>query len=197
MGNREIVLSQIYNNISVQRYTTDMGFKVLMESVDANLFLVPRNRRQYCWNKKKVEELAASLIRGLPIPPIYTFRSETGRLEVIDGQQRLLSLYFYYIGKFFKSSKNIPFEYKDLDIEHISNFEAAWEEKYHNITSTQFFMELNEEKYDISYANLPVEIRRRIDCRTISIIEIKIADGIDAESTLHKIFTNLNCRKEE
>lgn len=197
MEGREIALSQIYNKIIVQRYSTDMGFKALMESVDADLFVVPRERRQYRWNKKKVEELAASLIRGLPIPPIYTFCNENGQLEILDGQQRIMSLYFYYIGKFFKDSKNIPFDYKDLDIENASNFETAWEEKYHNITSTQFFMELNEEKYNISYANLPVEIRRKIDYRTITLTEIKIADGVDVEPILHKIFTNLNCIKEE
>lgn len=66
----------IYNNISVQQYKTDMGFKALVEGVHENMFVIPVYQRKYRWNKTQVEELAASLIRGLPIPPIYTYRNE-------------------------------------------------------------------------------------------------------------------------
>ena len=192
MERREIPLSQIYNKISIQQYKTDMGFKALVEGVHDNLFVIPEYQRKYRWSKKQVEELAVSLIRDLPIPPIYTFRNENGQLEILDGQQRIMSLYFYYIGKFFRNSKKSVFDYRDLDIENSINFETALEEKYHNIVPTRFFMELNEGRCDISYASLPVEIKRKIDYRTISIIEIKIADERDLELTLHKIFTNLN-----
>lgn len=192
MKSKEVALSQIYNKISIQQYKTDMGFKALVEGVHDNLFVIPEYQRKYRWSKKQVEELAASLIRDLPIPPIYTFRNEKGQLEILDGQQRIMSLYFYYIGKFFKSSKNSVFDYRDLDVENAENFELALEKKYHNIVPTQFFMEFNEEKCDISYNTLPIDIKRKIDYRTISIIEIKISDGKDLDLTLHKIFTNLN-----
>ena len=163
MERREIPLSQIYNKISIQQYKTDMGFKALVEGVHDNLFVIPEYQRKYRWNKKQVEELAVSLIRDLPIPPIYTFRNENGQLEILDGQQRIMSLYFYYIGKFFRNSKKSVFDYRDLDIENSLNFETALEEKYHNIVPTRFFMELNEGRCDISSASLPVEIKRKID----------------------------------
>lgn len=57
---------------------------------------------------------------------------------------------------------------------------------------TQFFMTLNGEKYDISYETLPVALKRKIDYRTISVIEIKISEAEKRDVTLHKIFTNLN-----
>ena len=36
-------------------------------------------------------------------------------------------------------------------------------------------MTLNGEKYDISYETLPVMLKRKIDYRSISVIEIKIS----------------------
>nr|WP_295264102.1 DUF262 domain-containing protein [uncultured Blautia sp.] len=69
-------LLDIYNQISIQQYKTDMGFKALVEGVHENLFVIPEYQRKYRWSKKQVEELAASLIRDLPIPPIYTFLLE-------------------------------------------------------------------------------------------------------------------------
>lgn len=185
-------LLEIYNQISIQQYKTDMGFKALVEGVHENLFVIPEYQRKYRWNKKQVEELAASLIRDLPIPPIYTFRNDEGQLEILDGQQRVMSLYFYFIGKFFKSSKDSVFDYSDLDIENSLNFEQALEKKYHNIVPTQFFMNIEGKKCDISYNALPIALRRKIDYRAISVIEIKIAESDKKDITLHKIFTNLN-----
>ena len=184
-------LLEIYNKISIQQYKTDMGFKALVEGVHENLFVIPEYQRKYRWTKEQVEELAASLVRDLPIPPIYTFRNEKGQLEILDGQQRVMSLYFYFIGKFFKSPKENGFDYSELDIEHAKNFEEALEEKY-NIVPTQFFMKIGEEKCDISYQTLPIEIRRKVDYLTISIVEIKISEMENRDVTLHKIFTNLN-----
>ena len=91
----------------------EMGFKALVEGVHDNLLVIPEYQRKYRWSKEQVEELATSLIRDLPIPPIYTFRNELGQLEILDGQQRVMSLYFYFRGKFFKSPKESVFDYSE------------------------------------------------------------------------------------
>lgn len=184
-------LLDIYNHISIQQYKTDMGFKSLVEGVHENLFVIPEYQRKYRWSKEQVEELAASLIRDLPIPPIYTFRNEKGQLEILDGQQRVMSLYFYFIGKFFKSSKESGFDYRELALDNVKNFEEALESQY-DIEPTHFYMNIGNERCDISYQELPVEIRRKVDYITIPVVEIKIANQELKDVTLHKIFTNLN-----
>lgn len=185
-------LLDIYNKISIQQYKTDMGFKALVEGVHDNLFVIPEYQRKYRWSKEQVEELAASLIRDLPIPPIYTYRNKDGQLEILDGQQRVMSLYFYYKGMFFKNAKNSVFDYSDLEVDRSTNFEEALKSKYRNIVTTKFYMTLDGEKYDISYDELPIALKRKIDYRAISVIEIKIESEVDKSATLHKIFTNLN-----
>lgn len=184
-------LLDIYNEISIQQYKTDMGFKALVEGVHENLFVIPEYQRKYRWSKEQADELAASLIRDLPIPPVYTFRNETGQLEILDGQQRIMSLYFYYIGKFFKNA-NEAVDYSDLDLVHGQSLEEALEQKYQNIVPAKFFMRIEGKEYDISYETLPLAVKRKIDYRPISIIEIKTADPQKRDLTLYKIFANLN-----
>lgn len=188
---KEISLNKIYKKISIQQYKTDMGFKALVEGVHDNLFVIPEYQRKYRWTKKQVEELATSLIRDLPIPPIYAFRNENGQLEILDGQQRVMSLYFYYIGRFFADTQQNVFDYRELDIDHTDNFEEALEKKY-SIVPTKFYMNFDKEKCDITYSSLPKDIKRKVDYTTISVVEIKTSMIETPEATLHKIFTNLN-----
>lgn len=153
---------EIYNDISIRQYKTDMGFKALVEGVHDNLFVIPENQRKYRWSKTQVEELATSLIRQFPIPPIYTYRNEKGQLEILDGQQRVMSLYFYYVGKFFKNEKKSVFDYQEIDVDSAGNFMVALEKKY-EIVPSEFFMQIGNDRCDISYQNLPVELRRKVD----------------------------------
>lgn len=182
---------EIYNSISVQQYKTDMGFKALVEGVHDNVFVIPEYQRKYRWSKTQVEELATSLIRQFPIPPIYTYRNGKGQLEILDGQQRVMSLYFYYIGKFFKNEKLSVFDYQEIDVDTAGNFVAALEQKY-DIVPTDFYMQVGNDKCEISYQHLPVEMRRKVDYLSISVVEIKISNLEEKDEILHKIFANLN-----
>lgn len=186
----ERTILEIYNNISVQQYKTDMGFRALVEGVHDNMYVIPEYQRKYRWSKSQVEELASSLIRELPIPPIYTYRNEKGQLEILDGQQRVMSLYFYYIGKFFNRKKSV-FDYQEIDVDSAGNFVAALEKKY-DIVPTSFYMHVGDGKCDISYNKLPVELRRKVDYLSISVVEIKISNQEKKDEILHKIFANLN-----
>ena len=187
----EMSIFKIYNNISVQQYKTDIGFKALMEGVHDNMYVIPEYQRKFRWKKSQVEELAASLIRGLPIPPIYVYRNEWGQMEILDGQQRVMSLYFYYIGKFFKNDKESVFDYQEIDVESAGNFVAALEKKY-EIVPTDFYMSIDKEQCDISYSRLPIELKRKVDYLVITIVEIKISNPDKKDEFLHKIYFNLN-----
>lgn len=92
-------------SVSIQQYKTDVGFRTLVESVNENLYIIPKYQRKYRWSKEQVISLVESLICGLPIPPIYTCRNEHNQLEILDGQQRIMSLFFYYIGYYLNKKK--------------------------------------------------------------------------------------------
>ncbi len=185
-------IEDIYSNISIDQYKTDIGFRTLVEGVNDYLYIIPEYQRKFKWKWEQVQELAVSLVRGLPIPPIYVWRNiRTGDLEILDGQQRVISLFLYYIGKFFCKENKSCFDYRLIDIDNYDNFESALSNTIplKNIT---FTMEHNDKEYDISYSSLPAKIRKKVDYTTISIIEIKVSSDDGIEDAIHRIFANLN-----
>ena len=87
-------LTKYLEEVTVQQYKSDVGFRTLVESVNENMYIIPKYQRKYRWKKEQVVSLVESLLRGLPIPPIYTCRNSENQLEILDGQQRVMSLFF-------------------------------------------------------------------------------------------------------
>ena len=156
-----------------------------------NLYIIPKYQRKYRWSKEQVVSLIESLICGLPIPPIYTCRNEDNQLEILDGQQRVMSLFFYYIGYYLNKKKNSCINFSELKVENenfkdalISQFEL---EELHICLNGE-----NMERINVDYASLPIELKRRIDYTPITVIEIKIDDVTQKPDVLRQIFANLN-----
>ena len=104
------------NGVTVQQYKSDIGFKTLVESVNDNMYIIPKYQRKYRWNREQVVSLVESLLRGLPIPPIYTCRNANNQLEILDGQQRVMSLFFYYIGYFLNRKKESAINFSEIEV---------------------------------------------------------------------------------
>ncbi|AWK49656.1 hypothetical protein DIC82_00475 [Clostridium beijerinckii] len=193
--------SSITNN-SITQYKSDLAFITLMEGLDQGLYVIPKYQRKFIWLQEQVENLAVSLIRGLPIPPIYVSRNEKKQMEILDGQQRMISLFLYYKGKYIKNSSNTSIELQEITCDEsltedgtdfLSLIEKLW--KLKNVTYEYKYIEDNSEKekaIDISYKTLPIEIKRTVDFTTISVVEIKVDDEEHKNRILYKVFENLN-----
>lgn len=64
------------------------------------LNIQPTYQRQYVWDAKKASLLIESVLLDIPIPIIYLAQNADGVENVIDGQQRLTSLFSFIEGKF-------------------------------------------------------------------------------------------------
>jgi len=85
-------------------------------NIDNGDILIPPFQRNFRWKIERASKLIESFIVGLPVPPIFLyedFRKEN-KLVVIDGQQRLLSVYFYFKEKFPRTG--IPIFQEDKSI---------------------------------------------------------------------------------
>ena len=178
-------------SVSIQQYKSDIGFRTLVESVNENLYIIPKYQRKYRWTKTQVNDLVESLIRGLPIPPIYTYRNEENQLEILDGQQRVMSLFFYYIGKYMNKRKNSSINFSALETDG-KTFKEALLEQYELEELDSFISGKEGKKVDVRYAALPIELKRQVDYTTITIVEIKVDDEERRAATLRQIFANLN-----
>jgi hypothetical protein len=64
------------------------------------LILQPDFQRQYVWDRKKASRLVESVLLRVPLPIIYLSEQPDGKEYVIDGQQRLTSLFSFIDGQF-------------------------------------------------------------------------------------------------
>lgn len=77
----------------------DPNVKTLLDCyLEGDLILHPPYQRNYVWDKQKASNLIESLLLNVPIPIVFT--AEDGdKEEVIDGQQRLTSIFSFVLGK--------------------------------------------------------------------------------------------------
>lgn len=60
---------------------------------DGDLDLHPEFQRFFRWDIKQKSNLIESILLGIPIPPIFVYQNEQGVWDVIDGLQRLSTIF--------------------------------------------------------------------------------------------------------
>ena len=83
----------------ISSYGADYPVDGLVKRLKQGDIDVPTFQRQFVWPLPQASRFIESLLLGLPVPSIFLSKdSETQKLMVIDGQQRLKSLRFFYDG---------------------------------------------------------------------------------------------------
>lgn len=60
----------------------------------------PTFQRRYVWSNRLASKLIESILLNVPIPPCYLAQNEEFELDVIDGQQRIYSIYRFSNNEF-------------------------------------------------------------------------------------------------
>ncbi|QWT39628.1 DUF262 domain-containing protein [Dickeya dadantii] len=77
-------------------YTSEYTVEILAQKVKENEYTVPDYQREFTWDEPRKCKFIESLIMGLPIPFLFFWmNNETGKLEIVDGSQRLRTLEEY------------------------------------------------------------------------------------------------------
>lgn len=83
----------------ISSYGADYPVDGLVKRLQRGDITVPRFQREFVWPLPQASRFIESLLLGLPVPAIFLSKdSDTQKLMVIDGQQRLKSLLFFYEG---------------------------------------------------------------------------------------------------
>lgn len=86
---------------NITSYGADYTVDTLVKRLDSGAFFIPPFQRLFVWNIKQASKFIESLLPGLPVPGIFVFReADTQKHLIIDGQQRLRSLQYFYSGMF-------------------------------------------------------------------------------------------------
>ncbi|MCK6570141.1 DUF262 domain-containing protein [Myxococcota bacterium] len=70
----------------------DFPIDYLVERFRNDLFYIPSYQREYIWPDGNKCRFVESIILGLPIPMMFFADMEDGRLEIVDGAQRIQTL---------------------------------------------------------------------------------------------------------
>lgn len=85
----------------ITSYGADYDVEGLVKRLQRQDVLIPPFQRNYVWNQQEASRFIESLLLGLPVPGIFLARErDSNKLLVIDGQQRLKTLQFFYEGFF-------------------------------------------------------------------------------------------------
>lgn len=86
---------------SITSYGADYPVDGLVKRLSEGDIFVPPFQRAYVWDAKRASRFVESLLLGLPVPGIFLSREElTKKLLVVDGQQRLRTMQYFFAGEF-------------------------------------------------------------------------------------------------
>ena len=93
---------------NVTSFGWDSDVEGLVKRINRGDIYVPKFQRKFVWSGPEKSRFIESLILGLPVPTVFLAKdSESGKLNIVDGQQRLLTLQQYLNGGFKLSGKKL------------------------------------------------------------------------------------------
>lgn len=107
--------------------TRDLTVELLVDKFRKGDFFIPSYQRRFIWKAKNKDMFIESVLLGLPIPFMFFGDCEDGKMEVIDGAQRMQTLVEFVDNKL--KLKNLDklsalkgFAFKDLPKAHQRKF---------------------------------------------------------------------------
>ena len=172
----------------------DFNIKTIFDFIQSGIMEIPNFQRNYVWDIKRASKLIESVIIGLPIPQIFLFEESKNKFLVIDGQQRLMTIYYFinkrfpkkdyrvFIGRIFDENKKIP--------ENILHDNQYFED--FNLKLVSDIPGTKNPLNNINYATLDKNQKTAFDLRTIRNVIIKQNFPPDDDSSIYEIFSRLN-----
>lgn len=147
----------------ITSYGADYTVDGLVRRMNDESIFVPSFQRAYVWNYNQAARFVESLLLGLPVPGIFLSREyDSQKLLIIDGQQRLSTLQYFYNGIFKPSGRR--FALKNVQPE----LEGA------------------------TYETLSIENKRRLSDSIIHATIVKQDQPSEDNSSIYYIFERLN-----
>lgn len=150
--------------------TREYHVEVLIDKFIKGEFVIPNYQRAFVWekDKEKMSKFVESIILDLPIPYLFfADEEESGKLEIVDGSQRIRTLNAFYKDKFSLEGLDVldllnGFKYSDLIESRQRRFlrktlrSIELTEKASSDIRRDLFARINTKPYDL----LPMEVRK-------------------------------------
>lgn len=153
---------------------------------------VPDFQRGFVWDHKRSIRFIESLLLDMPVPGIFLSLERNNDFLVVDGQQRLKTLQFFYDGKF---DDNQPFVLRNVNSDLDGKTYNLLEDKYKDkLDNTLIHATIIKQDRDASDENL-YRIFDRLNSGGIQLLpqEVRTAASYGA---LNKLLVSLNTNQQ-
>ena len=153
----------LYN---INSWGADLSFRELISMYEEGELLKPELQRKYIWEKPEASRFVESILLGLPVPSIFLANTTDSKKLIIDGYQRVMTIYDYVKGGIWQ---------KDGKVFNLSNTKKI-NERWRGKT----FLELTEQE------------QRKIRSSTIHAIVFEQKAPNDNDTSLYQVFERIN-----
>jgi uncharacterized protein with ParB-like and HNH nuclease domain len=172
---------------------SDFNVQTLFHFIKKGAVKIPGFQRNYVWDIGRASKLIESLILGLPVPQIFLYEEGRNKFLVIDGQQRLMSIYYFIKQRFprkekraelrtiFEEHGQIPDDILGNDT-YFTNFKLSLPEKLPD----------QPNKFNRLNYNSLGEYQSNFDLRPIRNVIVKQNSPQNDDSAVYEIFNRLN-----
>jgi len=176
----------------------DYNITSLISLIDRGYLRIPSFQRNYVWKRDMASKLIESIVLGLPIPQIFLFEKERNNFLVIDGQQRIVTIYLFRKKRFPKNDNG-----RSIVRKYLSNGKLIPDNELSGDDFEDFKLKLPATSNDtnvldgLNYDTLPtsdpIDFKGAFDFnRTIRTITIKQIEPSSGQSSMFEIFSRLN-----
>lgn len=152
----------LYN---INSWGADLSFRELISQYEEGDLEKPELQRNYVWDKAEASRFIDSILLGLPVPSIFLAKTRDEKMLIIDGYQRIMTVYDFVRGIFTK------------------------DEKVFRLTNSE---KINDRWRGKAFSELSETDQRKIRTTTIHcIIFVQIAPR-DNDTSLYQIFERIN-----
>ena len=171
----------------------DFNVMTLNSFIESGAVRIPGFQRNFVWDIRRASKLIESLIVGLPVPQIFLYEQARNNFLVIDGQQRLMSIYYFVKKRFPRRDKRprlraIFDEHGGIpdsvlhDEDYFQSFNLRLPERVPG-NPNQF--------HGLNYATMD-DYKTQFDLRPIRNIIVKQNSPSGEDSAIYEIFNRLN-----
>lgn len=158
-----------YVDYDIASYPSDLTLSVIHEMWADEDIVIPSFQRNYVWNIKQASLLIESFLMGLPVPQVFFYIDDDNKSLVIDGQQRISSIAYYFEGYF--GPENMQGRRQTFRLTGLSEKSPHLGKRFEDLSSTE---------------------QRKLKGAVLRAINIKQLAPVEQSTSMYHIFERLN-----
>lgn len=156
-------------SFEIATYPSDLTLSVIHEMWKDKDITIPSFQRNFVWNIKQSSLLIESFLLGLPVPQVFFYIDNENKNLVIDGQQRIMSVIFFFEGYF--GPENMQGRRSVFRLSGLSEGSPYANKRFSDLTSQD---------------------QRRLKGAVLRAVNIRQLAPVDQNTSMYHIFERLN-----